>query len=164
MAREKKTFKSASYFSMQVLIFQLLFLLLICCQRVTSMQCIGQSIHLYMTTIHLCHIMMWHFVCPMSSAHDTELKQILCIEFPKAWHCENNFKHSYPSCTVLLYVLNLPYCLVYSYCCPGLQCGYEAGLSWRDGDLHLHCQPGFCSGLDCWAIHINCWSYTICTR
>ena len=31
-----------------------------------------------------------------------------------------------------------------SYCCPGLQCGYEAGLSWRDGDLYLHC---LCKGL-----------------
>ena len=42
MAREKKTFKSASYFLIQVLIFQLLFLLLICCQHATGMQCIGQ--------------------------------------------------------------------------------------------------------------------------
>ena len=78
MAQEKRTFKSASYFLMQVLIFQLLFLLLICCQHATGMQCIGQS-------IHLCHMMMWHFVCPMSSAHDTELKQIFGIKFPRLY-------------------------------------------------------------------------------
>ena len=69
------------FFLMQVSIFQLLILLLICCQHVTGMQCIGQSIHLWI----LYHMMMWHFVCPMSSAHDTELKQIFGIKFPRLY-------------------------------------------------------------------------------
>ena len=41
---------------------------------------------------------------------------------------------------------------IYSYCCLRLQCGYETGLSWGDGDLHLPCQPRSCSRVDCWAI------------
>ena len=49
-----------------------------------------------------------------------------------------------------------------SYCgCPGLQCGYEAGLSWRDGDYHLHCHTGVCSGVGCWAISSIQFSYPV---
>ena len=48
-----------------------------------------------------------------------------------------------------------------SHCCPGLQCGYERGLSWRDSDLQLHCQPGVSSGVDCWAFPSNQCSYPV---
>ena len=72
MAREKRTFKSASYFYFFNAGFDFSATLpaadlFSTCYR--YMQCIGQSIH---------------FVCSISSAHDTKLKQILCVEFPKA--------------------------------------------------------------------------------
>ena len=51
--------------------------------------------------------------------------------------------------------------LVYSHSCPRLQCGHEPGLSWGDGDLHLHCQPGSCTWVDCWAIHLWKWYYPV---
>ena len=51
---------------------------------------------------------------------------------------------------IYLHVLTTCYRLVCSSdCCPGLQCGYEAGLSWGDSDLHLHCDTGVCCGVGC---------------
>ena len=45
---------------------------------------------------------------------------------------------------------NIQHCFICSSdCCPGLQCGYEAGLSWGDGNLHLHCQTRSFFELEC---------------
>ena len=76
MAREERTFNSACYFFNAGFDFPSTYSatdLLSTCYRYAvyvqtySLQCNVYSLH---------HMMTWHFVCPMSSAHDTELKQI----------------------------------------------------------------------------------------
>ena len=62
---------STCYFIMQVLLFQLLFLLLICSQYATGVQCMTDY-----TAINHVMTCIWHFVCTTSSADDTELNQI----------------------------------------------------------------------------------------
>ena len=97
-----------------------------------------------------------HFVC---LTHKTQNWSNLCNEFPNVWHYDIMLTNMKLLQDCIICPSKLHYFIVnfalYSYCCPGLQCGYETGLSWGDGDLHLHCQPGSCSGMDSWTIHFG---------
>ena len=124
---------------MQVLIFQLLFLLLICHHHATGMLCTRQGAELT-----ACNDLKF---CVHHWRYNTALNHTC------TWHYMDNYGNV--TGTILWYAVQKKLFCMCSYCCSGLQ----TGLFWGDPDLHLRCQPGVCSGLDCWAIPQRQYSY-----